>query len=155
MKEICREKPEDAPVGKLIQIAANRFRRRANDNLTAHGLTLEQMKILSHLAREGGEAPQAGLETVFAVRRSSMTAILQNMEKSGLLTREKNEADARVKKVILTEKGKGLYRELHEFISDLDASLTKGFSEEERAALKKALLGMLRNLDETERTGSC
>ena len=143
------------PVGKLIQIAANRFRRRANDNLLAHGLTLEQLKVLAHLDRTGGTAPQAGLETEFGVRRASMTAILQNMEKSGLLTREKDGADARVKKVILTQKGADLSRDLHAFITELDASLTAGFSPEEKTALRSALIRVLNNLDETERKEPC
>ena len=153
MKETkgCCPPLSELPPGKLLQIAANRFRKLANDNLALHGITFEQLKILAHIARSGGSAPQAGLQEIFEVRRSSVTAILQNMEKSGFLTRETSALDARVKTVRLTKKGEELNRELKNFIQTLDSDVTKGFSEEEKRLFSALLIRASENLAHRER----
>lgn len=72
---------------------------------------------------------QKDLETRFSVRRSTMTSILQIMEKNGLIVKEEVENDRRLKKLILTplavEKQErmrlcfdGLERKLRENVSD-------------------------------------
>ena len=153
MKDEKRKCPplSELPPGKLLQIAANRFRKLANDNLLLHGITFEQLKILVHIARAGRSVPQAGLQEIFEVRRSSMTAILQNMEKKGLLKRETAPGDARVKTVTLTDKGVLLDRELHSSIQSLDADLVKGFSKEEKECFRALLIRASENLSHGER----
>lgn len=148
----CRkDSPEEMPLGRLLHTISHHFRQKANDNLTAHGITFEQLKVLAHVSRMDGKTPQAGLEEVFGVRKSSMTAILQNMEKAGLLLREADRADARIKNVILTEKGAALDRELRNFVQRLDTTLTEGFTPGEREAFRAYLIRALFNLDQAER----
>ena len=47
---------------------------------------------------------QRDIETRFSIRRSTVTGILQRMEKSDLITREPVTYDKRLKKIILSEK---------------------------------------------------
>ena len=48
---------------------------------------------------------QKDMEQHFSIGRSTVTNIIQLMEKKGFVARESVEHDARLKKVILTEKG--------------------------------------------------
>ena len=48
---------------------------------------------------------QRDIEEKFSVRRSTVTNILQLMEKNGVIKREPVEHDARLKKIVLTQKG--------------------------------------------------
>ena len=48
---------------------------------------------------------QKDIESAFAISRSTVTNILKLMEKKGYILRESVDSDARLKKLILTEKG--------------------------------------------------
>ncbi len=78
--------------------------RKTLDNATGmHGY------ILCYLKAQGEtHIFQKDVEKKFSMRRSTATAILQLMEKNGLITRESVEYDARLKRIVLTEKAEQL-----------------------------------------------
>ena len=53
---------------------------------------------------------QRDIEKQFSVRRPTMTEILKLMEKNGLITRQSVSYDARLKKIVLTNKGIEIYK---------------------------------------------
>jgi DNA-binding MarR family transcriptional regulator len=148
-----KEEAEEFRFGKNIQRVGNLFRRLADDNLSHLGINISQLRILGYLSRfgEDGEVCQRDLEEAFGVRRSSVTSILNNMEKSGYLVRRVSSEDARVKKVSLTEKGKALDESLRSYIYSLEGRLLDGITPEESEVMKRCLVKMLENLEETER----
>ena len=139
--------------GKAVQMVANRFRRLGDENLSHHAINLSQLRVLGYLSRFGEEREvfQKDLEEAFGVRRSSVTSILQNMEKSGYLVREASPRDARVKAVRLTEKGKALDESLRHFMQNLEEQMMEGLSDAEKKTVQKALGQMLANLENSER----
>ena len=139
--------------GREIQKLANRFRRLGDENLQKEGITFSQLRVIAYISRssEEKEVYQKDLEAYLGVRRSSVTSLLQNMEKSGLLLRFGSDFDARIKKIALTEKGKELDLNLKNFIQLLEGTMLNGFSEEEKETLRGFLLRMNENLEETER----
>ncbi len=156
MEKECGRKPDPRTAfrfGKGIQMVGNLFRRLADENLSKHHINISQLRILGYLSQNQGrgEVFQKDLEEAFGVRRSSVTSILQNMEKSGYLERSGSAEDARVKKVVLTEKGKQLDDQLKSFIHNLENEMLKGILEEEKALLQTLLEKMLLNLEEIER----
>lgn len=74
---------------------------------------------------------QRDIETDFSIRRSTVTGILQLMEKNGLITREPVEYDARLKKLVLTPKAIAIHQSIESEIVQIEARLTKGLTEEE------------------------
>ena len=74
---------------------------------------------------------QKDIEKHFSVGRSSVTNVIQLMEKKGYLRREAVEYDARLKKVLLTEKGITTQEQIEGIISGLNIALAEGISEEE------------------------
>lgn len=74
---------------------------------------------------------QKDIEQFFSVGRSTVTNMLQLMEKKGYIRRESVEYDARLKRVCLTEDGRQIYREIESMICDMDSKLLVGIGDEE------------------------
>lgn len=74
---------------------------------------------------------QRDLEKHCSIGRSTVTGIIQLMEKKGLIRREAVEYDARLKKVILTEKGKEGHEKIEEMITKINQQMVEGIAEEE------------------------
>ena len=102
-------------------------RERGLDELTAmHGW------ILGYLCRnEGKDIFQKDIEAEFKIGRSTVTNILQLMEKKGYIRRESVPYDARLKKLVLTDTGRELHLKTKDTIDILEAQTTEGISEED------------------------
>lgn len=74
---------------------------------------------------------QKDIEKTFSIGRSSVTGIIQLLEKKGYVRREFVEHDARLKKVTLTEKGMKSHEGIEELIMELDAILEEDIEKEE------------------------
>ncbi len=94
---------------------------------------------------------QKDLETEFEIRRSTVTGILQTMEKNGLIQRVSVDCDARLKKIILTDKAKQILLEHHKIIREFDANMIKGISQEEMTAFFGTLNKIKANLCEMQK----
>lgn len=130
--------------GKFIHMLSRRIKYLADENLVKQNMTLEQVKIMRFLTESKEENIfQKDIEKYFEIKRSTVTSILQTMEKKDLIIRIEDEKDARMKKVILTEKGKLLSRELKDFINHLHGIIVEDFSDEDKKnflyLLKKAI----------------
>ena len=74
---------------------------------------------------------QKDFETHFSIRRSTATKMLQLMEKNGLVIRVPVETDARMKKIVLTEKAIDIHKKIIKDIKDREKRLTQGVTKEE------------------------
>ena len=97
------------------------------------------------------EVYQRDLESFFDLRRSTMTGILQGLEKNGYLEREPVESDGRLKKLVLKEKALQLERTVRESMERNESVFLDGFREEEKEFLFAALERIRMNIrKETE-----
>lgn len=134
--------------GAYIQRLAKKIKYLADDNLSKHNITLEQVKIIGFLdIHSNAVVYQKDIETEFGIKRSSVTSIMQNLEKNGLITREGDQSDARIKKVQLTEKGRMLSRLLKDYIESLETVIVTGMTEEEKELFLYLLKKSLNNVD--------
>ncbi|TNH05697.1 MarR family transcriptional regulator [Testudinibacter sp. TR-2022] len=96
--------------------------------LQQEGLTLSQARVLLLLFDENGQN-QTSLMKQLQIESSSMTKILDLLERKGLLQRKDNPRDARQKNVFLTKKGHhaevGIVHLLQQFEHNLLAELSK------------------------------
>lgn len=74
---------------------------------------------------------QRDIEKHFVIGRSTVTNILQMMEKRGLVSRESVASDARLKKVVLTQKGIESHEKIEAMISCLNEKMVVDISKEE------------------------
>ncbi len=72
---------------------------------------------------------QKDFEESFNVRKSSISSVLDNMEKSNLIARVSDESDLRKKQIVLTEEGKSMHLKvakiLNELLDEIFIDLTK------------------------------
>ena len=123
-------------LGFRIRSVWQQVKRLMNRHLTennSYGLTGMQFAIVSYLAKESAERDvfQKDLEQKFDIRKSTVTGILNTMERDGLLLRETVPYDARLRKMILTDKALQAKKNTEQVIDSVEGQLSKGLTEEE------------------------
>lgn len=111
-------------------------------------LTGMQYGVLGFIAHNGAEKDifQKDIEEEFNIRRSTATGILQLMEKNHLLRREPAVFDARLKKIVLTDKARALQLQAEHKLEQLEAEIRKGISEQEMNTFFSIIDRMMQNL---------
>jgi DNA-binding MarR family transcriptional regulator len=74
---------------------------------------------------------QRDIEKEFNVRRSTVSGILNTMEKKGLIIRQTVDFDARLKKITLTPKAVTCNQMILDKLQEVERQLKKGLSDEE------------------------
>jgi len=87
--------------GLCMNLVVHNMHRIMDKKLAHLKITHQQAILLGYIARQEdlGDVLQSSLGESFAIQRSSMTILLKNLEKKGLVTRCTDPTDARVKKV--------------------------------------------------------
>ena len=99
------------------------------------GLTPTQSWVLAYVFNRNGEGTdvfQKDIEAHFNIQRSTATGILQLMEKNGLISRESLDSDARMKRIVVTPKGREVCEMSRSAKDEMEADLLRGVSEADR-----------------------
>ena len=91
---------------------------------------------------------QRDIESEFSIRRSTVTGILQCMEKNELIERQSVENDARLKKLVLTNKAIQIQCKVEETIAEFEKNLSDGITQEEREVFFRVTEKIRQNLGE-------
>ena len=96
--------------------------------------------IMEYLYRNS-ETPvfQRDIEREFSITRSTVTNILQLMERKGYITRQSVEQDARLKQLVLTEKGRQFHEDTMRAFHQTDEYVAGLLTEEENTELLRLL----------------
>ncbi len=95
--------------------------------------TKTQTWVMNYLyENRGRDVFQRDIQEQFAIRRSTVTGILQLMEKNGWITRESVGEDARLKKIVLTPRAVELHERVGECIRKTEQLLSAGLAPEEK-----------------------
>lgn len=100
---------------------------------------------------------QRDIEEKFEIRRSTATGIINLMEKNGLIIREKVDYDARLKKLVLTDKAREINKLVEDDISRIEKTITKGIDEADLEIFCRVVNKMKDNLnnDMKKKGGRC
>jgi len=110
-------------------------------------VTGTNMRIIRFLkANENRDIYQKDVEKEFGITRSTASRVLVLMEEKGLVKRLSVEHDARLKKLILTEKSMKMGEAMRQIGEKTDAKLLEGFSEEEKEQLYAFIDRMVENV---------
>lgn len=121
-------------IGIEISKTSNMLRRKFMYPVNSE---VEQLKgkngwIIGYLAEnEGKEIFQRDIEEHFSLRRSTVSSMLQLMEKKGLIIRESVDYDARLKRLSLTEKAREMLDRMNIYIEQHEKLLRKDITSEE------------------------
>lgn len=130
-----------------IKILDNMIDRKIHSTVKENRITQVQAKILRFLyVNKSNVIYQNMIEKELGLRRSTVSGILDTMEKNGFITRNQSEHDARKKEVSLTINSLNKHKEIEKKISDFEMVLLKGITKEEQEAFFKTIDKLKENL---------
>ena len=92
----------------------------------------------------------SSLSAQTSLANTTLTAMLDRMEASGLIVRTSDPADRRNRLIVLTEKAKSLQEDYTRISEQMNEMYYTGFSEEEIMQFETYLLRVLTNLEKEE-----
>ena len=101
------KRTDKTPLGTLLSLLTSFevLARYLEIELQHHGASLIRFNIMSTLFKNGGEmTPSEIAESVFR-EKNSITAVINTLEKQGVVRREPSPDDGRSVKVVITDKG--------------------------------------------------
>lgn len=101
--------------------------------------------MVHRLAIEEG-ITQSQLAEALCVDASTVTKTLLRLERGGVIERRADAADARIWRVYLTGRGRGLVKPVADIWTRAEERLVQNLSEAERALLRRLLMQVLANL---------
>lgn len=103
--------------------------------------------IIGYLAENSDhDVFQKDIEKAFGITRSTASKVINLMEQKGLVERQSVSYDARLKKIVMTDKSKSISHLMAEDMTLVESVLTEGFSPDEKKALYDYLKRMKQNL---------
>lgn len=141
---------EKKRAGHEIKTISNLIKREISGMFSEEEhITGVQGRILGYLYHhQEEEIFQRDLEAEFLIRRSTVTGILQLMEKNGLIYRQSVAKDARLKQLKLTPKAIAANQRVEERIDRMEAKLIRDVAEEDLEIFYMVLERMKKNLGE-------
>ena len=141
----------DKSIGFTIKCVNNQIRRKMDSTLDTEGFTDLcgiQAPVVGFIYDRSRtqDVFQRDIEKEFNIRRSTATVLLQNLEQKGFIERISVEQDARLKKILLTEKAVERNQEIRSAIDRFNAGLERGLTEEERSTFFRIMDKITENL---------
>jgi len=90
---------------------------------------------------------QRDFEKNFDIRRSTASRILALMEKNGLIIRQGVPEDARLKRIILTQKAIEAHEKIEEGLQKMEQGISEGISESEMNSFFETIEKIKRNIE--------
>jgi DNA-binding MarR family transcriptional regulator len=132
-------------VGFLLAKATQRWNELLLERLTAEGFPEVRASYGSVLvplfAQDGLRIGEIGRAA--RLSKPSMTALLRQCEEAGLVQRERDAADGRAVRVVLTERGRALGAVVEDVLRELDERVASRLGAEDRDALLRGLEGVM------------
>lgn len=139
---------QPALMAQLARIANQLHRLTGLCPITS--LSPSQIHTLAYLSsRQGEEVYQKDVEHFFRLRRSTVSSMLNGLEKKGYLRRCPVEQDARLKRLELTEGGHQIGEEMQNAAWKINDLITRGLTPEETQTFSAILAKIEDNLRET------
>ncbi|MCI8341698.1 MAG: MarR family transcriptional regulator [Firmicutes bacterium] len=125
-------------INYLLTTAQHNVFQYLSLKLAKYDITPSQYGVLSCLWGKSHATPKQIAETL-CLETSTISGVLDRMQKKNLIDRVTSKEDRREVRVIITEKGQALQEPITEIIDAVNKEVLKNFSETEVAEVKNAL----------------
>jgi MarR family transcriptional repressor of mepA len=125
------------------------MRQIADLKLIPYDITNQQARLLGDIndrLRKDKQICQKDLEGIMNLRGSSITSLLQGLEKKGFIVRSSSNEDSRAKQLHITEKGTKLIDEMDKIFQTNESLLLQGMTEDEKKTYQRLLKISYENL---------
>ncbi len=138
--------------GKITQI---KLLKRLATQREEIGVYYSQFPVIDSICRNDG-CTQKELADMLMVSPASIAVSAKRLEKSGLITRKTDEANARCNRLSITKSGMEISEKCREAFEKIDSKSFDGFSDEELDDFVSYLDRIIVNLGgDSERNGPC
>ncbi|MCH5206960.1 MAG: MarR family transcriptional regulator [Oscillospiraceae bacterium] len=134
----------NAPI-ESVNEASFLFGEMVRREMEKIGMRCSYRHVLKPLV-ENASLTQLELVKITNLKAPTISITLRNMEREGIVKREKNDSDRRETHVAITDKGKKMYTKLLAAIEKAEQVMLKGLSEKELKSVAAALDKMSANL---------
>ncbi len=130
-----------------IKMLDNMIERKLFKGVNKRKLTNTQVRILKYLFDNKDKViHQSDIEKEMLLRRSTISGILNTMEKNNLIKRLDSEVDARKKKIALTSNSLNKHKEIENKMANFEKVLLNKITDEEKSNFIKIIDKIKENL---------
>ncbi len=136
-------------LGRNVHMLSRLLKRNTDIEVTKYGITGVQSAMIGFIYEQSRKKDvfAKDIEKAFDLRRASSAGLIQNMERNGLIKREMVGNDARLKKIVLTEKALELRKKLDKSIKNMEKKMQDGLTKEEVEKYIELTKKMAKNLE--------
>ena len=136
-------------LGRNVHMLSRLLKRNTDIEVTKYGITGVQSAMIGFIYEETRKKDvfAKDIEKAFDLRRASSAGLIQNMERNGLIKREMVGNDARLRKIVLTEKALELRKKLDKSIKSMEKKMQEGLTKEEIEKYIELTKKMAKNLE--------
>jgi MarR family transcriptional regulator, organic hydroperoxide resistance regulator len=138
----------------LLHRAAQKLGTSTQQAAARHGITTRGQLVLTALASEHFRRTQLALGHALGLDKTTLTAELDRLERAGLIVREPDPNDRRVRLPAITERGRVVQADVQRLHVEVEQEFTAELQPHEVDALR-ALLERLIVSDHRPGSGSC
>ena len=138
--------PLDGYLPYLLNRAGSRIALAFSEEVRPLGATLQIWRVLAALRERDGRR-MGDLSETTSIEVSTLTRLVDGMEKKGLVARRRNDADARAVMLHATPAGRRLTQRLVPIAERYETVALAGFNATEAEALKASLQRLFANMD--------
>ena len=133
-------------LGYLVNRLARLMAQQLAEELRPAGIGIGQWAVLIWLWERDGMS-QAELSRVVAIEPPTMVRTIDRMVRDGLVTRERDPRDARISRILLTDRGRSLRDELVPKAAAVNAANLQRLTRPEGETLRRLLAKLLAPTD--------
>ena len=134
--------PDSYQIVQIITIVnqLHRLTQTTDGALCPPGMTMSQLMCVAFIAfQKDADVYQKDIETCFKLRRSTVSSLLNTLERKELIRRDPVPHDARLKKLTLTEEGRRVAEYVQDTVARLNQQLVWDLDPGERETLSRLL----------------
>ena len=136
---------ERSKVSILIKKSSLIFDKYVNQLLAPYHLSGSQFRILMKLYQSPDRSVrQTDIEAAFSMTNPTVTGLVHNLEKNGLVKKVANPEDKRSRFIVLTEYAESRRNEFLSLADSIEKEMTDGLSETETAVLSELLMKVIK-----------
>lgn len=130
-------------------LIGQRTKHLMDQRLLPYDITPQQARIIGFVCsrqRQGTIVNQKDIEEAFELKGSSITSLLQGLQRKNFITRRPDPDDERRKIVTVLPKAEALMSEFEGVFREIDERMMQGITPEQQQLLVQALEQMVSNL---------
>ena len=136
-------------IGPKVQKLSHLMVQLKNRRMEHVGLTQQQANVIDYLYNHPDQdIYQKDIAAHLALKNSSVTSLIANLEKNGFLTKVADPTDARHKKIVLTDRACSEHLVCIDYVNAIEDRMTDGMTEEEKKLFNDLLRRAISNIAE-------